>query len=162
MNVRRCILHTHDCHNTDQMKYSGQNINTYETSSAGDYANPEEFMKGSIASAWYEKEMKKASQKVIDLPQTSGGFAYLKSISHFMQLVQDNANEVGCALINFPQDGNKFTVFVCDYSLTTVANFPVYAVGPAASKCKTGNNPQFPGLCSINESVSPLDPRKAV
>lgn len=159
MNVRRCILHTHDCHNTDEMKYSGQNINTAQTTSAGDYENSDEFIKGSIESAWYG-EKKLASQDVIDLPETSG--KNLKSIAHFMQLTQDNANEVGCALINLPQNGNKFTVFTCNYSLASVSNFPIYAVGPAASKCKTGNNPQFPGLCSINESVNPNDPTKAV
>lgn len=43
-------------------------------------------------------------------------------------------------------------MLTCDYSLGNVPHAKVYVAGPAASGCKTGTNPQYPGLCTENET----------
>lgn len=43
------------------------------------------------------------------------------------------------------------TWLACDYSYGNMIGTPVYEAGSPASKCKTGNNSEYPGLCSKNE-----------
>lgn len=131
------------------MRYSGQNLN-YQAST-GDYANPAEFIDGSVT-VWYN-EKQSASQQNID--SCCGGPSLVTKIPHFLEVSLDKANQVGCAMANFPQNGNQITVFTCNYSFDIIEEQKVYVSGPAASECQTGTNPQFPGLCSINESIDP-------
>lgn len=74
-------------------------------------------------------------------------------IGHFTQLVRDEAYTVGCSIVQYHKEGWYTTLYACDYSLTNMLNSPIYTSSPniAGSGCKTGTNPQFNGLCSIQE-----------
>lgn len=72
-------------------------------------------------------------------------------------MVTDDAFQVGCAAVQFDQpDANGYvwtsTYYVCDYSRTNIYGSAVYVSGTTASACKNGTNPQYPGLCSVNEN----------
>lgn len=81
-----------------------------------------------------------------------------KPIGHFTQVVQDNSIEIGCGLIKWKQlKGTKLenvAYFVCNYAMGNMADQPIYVPGATASQCQTGNNPNYTGLCSLEEVVS--------
>jgi Cysteine-rich secretory protein family len=85
-------------------------------------------------------------------------FSSISRISHFAQMASDRINNVGCAMSRYSDKWNpsmKTSFFVCNYSFSTVYNEPVYQSGGAAERCRTGNNPQWSGLCSADEAVTP-------
>lgn len=65
--------------------------------------------------------------------------------------MKDSAHKVGCAISKFNEGKKRKSVIACNYSKSNIKNEPTYVEGPAASDCKTGSNPNFPGLCSIEE-----------
>lgn len=77
-------------------------------------------------------------------------------IGHFTTMISDDVYAVGCAAVQFDTVINNVdftsTYYVCDYSRASVYGWPVYKAGPTASECKTGTNPKFPALCSVNEN----------
>ncbi|KAL7042667.1 hypothetical protein ACKWTF_001240 [Chironomus riparius] len=139
LNVFRCKIE-HDCHNTDDMKHAGQNIFQGYDEDMG--ANSEV-----AVNAWYG-EISVSTQSDID-----NCCDYLRN-GHFTQVVRDKANRVGCAGGKFKYQGNDIVYVVCNYSF---GNYPskAYISGPPASKCKTGNNPNYPALCSSAEQIDP-------
>lgn len=71
---------------------------------------------------------------------------------HFTQIVRDASDRIGCAMSQYVKPGEWLTNYlVCDYAYTNLVGSAVYEVGPAASKCTTGPNPNFPALCSESE-----------
>lgn len=76
-------------------------------------------------------------------------------IGHFTVMVADKNNRVGCAVARFTQagqsGGQKTSLTACNYSYTNLSGLPIYRKGPVASECKTGTNPRYPALCSVNE-----------
>lgn len=44
------------------------------------------------------------------------------------------------------------TWVTCDYSHGVTIGSPIYEMGAPASKCNTGQNNKYPGLCSTNEN----------
>lgn len=73
--------------------------------------------------------------------------------AHFTQVVRDEAYKIGCAISRFSDPINKkpLSLITCNYAVTNLATFPVYEEGDAASGCKTGPHPNYPGLCSESE-----------
>lgn len=96
-------------------------------------------------------------------------------MGHFTQLVRDEAYAVGCALaqfkngrwfttlfawfvfehlfsLNFLHKLRLFTRLYSDYTLTNIQDNPIYEKSTKpASKCKTGVNKEYRGLCSTKE-----------
>lgn len=94
------------------------------------------------------------------------------SAGHFTQMACDRVTEVGecklyaicfsslslkvlkgCAMVKYTRSGWKTALITCDYSSANVMNFLIYSGGKTASKCSTGVNSKYPGLCSENETV---------
>jgi Cysteine-rich secretory protein family len=145
--VIRC-QYGHDCHNTPQFKYSGQNIN-FEANTGGS-ANFEEipnFIEQTINIWWNEKDM--ASQADID--NCCGS----TNIPHFLEMSADRVNQVGCAISQYTDYQGKKSYMVCNYSFTIILSQQVYVSGAPASQCQSGPNPNYPSLCSVNEIVDP-------
>lgn len=74
-------------------------------------------------------------------------------IGHFTQVVRDKAHAIGCAsskyLKEFENKEWNATLLVCNYSHNNpLIGDKVYVAGPTASACRTGTNPNYPGLCS--------------
>lgn len=78
-----------------------------------------------------------------------------RTSGHFTLLVANRANAVGCAIIHYQAGGaTPFASYlVCDYSFNNVGGQPIYVKGPSTSNCQTGSNPNYPGLCSVNENI---------
>lgn len=72
-------------------------------------------------------------------------------IGHFTQIVKDDAYKVGCSIAKFSNDGDRKTLLACNYAVSNIENWPIYEEGETASACKTGINPDFPALCSVEE-----------
>lgn len=74
------------------------------------------------------------------------------------QVVWASTTHVGCAAstgkTHDAQHDWNATWFACDFSYGNMVDSPVYEAGPAASKCKTGENPNYKGLCNIGETYT--------
>lgn len=79
-------------------------------------------------------------------------------VGHFTQFVRAKANKFGCAasssLTTLQGRDWRATWLACNYSFGNLITRPVYEAGPPASGCKTGNNPNLPGLCSSAEQYA--------
>lgn len=74
-----------------------------------------------------------------------------RKIGHFTQLARDEAFVMGCAMCQFERDFKFTTIFACDYSLSNIDDYPIYAVSEiAGSGCKKRNK-IYPGLCHVSE-----------
>jgi hypothetical protein len=49
----------------------------------------------------------------------------------------------------------KNQLFVCEYSTAPVIGRKIFVEGSPASSCKSGENPNYPGLCSPDEEIDP-------
>lgn len=74
-----------------------------------------------------------------------------KNIGHFIQIVKDSADRVGCALTKY-EDGKKKNMLVaCNYAVGDVVGDPVYTTGSPCSGCLSGCSSFYKGLCNSNE-----------
>lgn len=49
------------------------------------------------------------------------------------------------------QNGARKALIACNYAVGNIDGYPIYSDGETASDCQTGTNPDYPGLCSIDE-----------
>lgn len=73
-------------------------------------------------------------------------------------MVVDKTFRVGCGIIRFTRPDVPFVYVynvVCNYASIYALDAPVYEVGYPTSKCTTGKNPYYPGLCSTKEEYNP-------
>lgn len=131
----------HDkCRNTKEFKFAGQNL--------GYRANSKEFegissFTNNVIWAWYN-EIKFASPS--DISVCCGP---IDKIGHFLQIIQDQAKSVGCAVSQFVKGKMKYNLLACNYSITNMKSRPVYVTGPSASKCGSkGINSNYTSLCN--------------
>lgn len=90
---------------------------------------------------WYGKET-----NYTDIPfkiRHIGMFDYPPEL----QMISGNAVAMGCGMVK----GASYYFVACTYDSGIVSNEPLYEVGEVGSKCQTGMNPKYDGLCSINE-----------
>ncbi|KAM7350405.1 antigen 5 like allergen Cul n 1-like [Cochliomyia hominivorax] len=143
LNVLQCTMKHDKCHNTDDFKYSGQNlgVSTY-TGDVNDSARIKQFIQ-----MWYD-EKENVSQSIINkYPNNYKGPA----IGHFTVMMVDRNIRVGCAASVY---SNKY-LFACNYASTNMVGFPIYkSCNKPAVDCKTGTNPSYENLCSTSESYN--------
>ncbi|KAG5667676.1 hypothetical protein PVAND_015648 [Polypedilum vanderplanki] len=149
LNVRRCKFE-HDCHNTPQMKYSGQNI-YYSARTDAFEKNIGNFIDDAFQSWWDERKL--ASQENID-----SCCGPPMEIPHFLEVSSDRVNRVGCAISQYTSSQGKETLMTCNYSFQIITGQKVYVSGEPASECKTGSNPNYTALCSTDEEFDPNNP----
>lgn len=66
-------------------------------------------------------------------------------------MMADRNTHVGCAAATY----NNIYLLACNYATTNMIGFPIYAsCSSPGSSCSTGNNPQYPNLCSTSEVYS--------
>lgn len=146
-NARRCVYGHDKCRNTVTFPYAGQNIAmkwyygmTFTVSDLIPF----------FIDSWYS-EYKDANPNVIaKYPSSWSG----PQIGHFTQIVSDRTTRVGCAMVRFKEGQYTKDYIVCNYALTNIVNQPVYVSGKACSKCTTGCNAKYPGLCNTNENIA--------
>lgn len=150
-NVMQCKMEHDKCRKTKQFKTAGQNL--YQTCLTGGYPSTEESIKKSMTS-WFDEQKLLMSLKNINSLHSSKDVK--GAIGHFTQMLQAKAVAVGCAIAksiaNNPKYGEMNCIFIaCNYASGNMVEQPVYEIGPLGSKCKTGMNPKYPGLCSEQE-----------
>lgn len=141
LNVKQCQMAHDQCRNTFQFKSVGQNLG-FRANTMG-FEGLSTFLNGVIW-AWYN-EIKDASQSNID--QCCGGGNFTK-IGHFLQMVQDKATSIGCAVSRYTNGQWKTLLLGCNYSHGNLLSGAVYASGNATSGCPTSKNTKYPGLCN--------------
>lgn len=152
-NALKCEMVQYDnCRNTAKFKMVGQNIYREHTRP---FARPIKIVIDEAIQEWYDE-----CKYVTNLQEVerlgSSGVAFNK-ISHWAQLVQSKANRIGCSAVRFTgqEIRARATYMVCSYSAgSRFIDFPIFSFGPPASLCKTGENPNYPGLCSTDEDFS--------
>lgn len=148
-NVRRCDNEHDKCRNTPKYPSAGQNIATF--SFQGSKQSNDKIIQDFV-NDWFSEYANARPKHMDAYPEEYSG----KDIGHFTQIVADRATAVGCAMVRF-KDGEGWTTqnIVCNYAITNIEKQPVYVTGKACSKCTTGCNPLYPGLCKPEEKIVP-------
>lgn len=130
-----------ECRSSTKYPRAGQNL--FWTATTGSYKDVNFALTGAIKS-WFD-EYKDASQSDID--NCCGG-GRLSKIGHFLQVVQDRAVAIGCAVSRYTNGKWKTTLVACNYSYGNILNKHVYTTGRTASACPNGKNSVFTSLCN--------------
>uniref|UniRef100_A0A1Q3FN10 Venom allergen-1 n=1 Tax=Culex tarsalis TaxID=7177 RepID=A0A1Q3FN10_CULTA len=148
-NARRCVYGHDKCRNTVAFPFAGQNIAM--SSYYGQTFTVNELVTGFV-NDWFSEFKDANPSYTASYPSGYTGPA----IGHFTQIISDRTNRIGCSLVKYDTDGWTNQLFVCNYALTNMVGQPVYVAGSACSKCTSGCNAAYPGLCNVSENVSPI------
>lgn len=83
---------------------------------------------------------------------------FSEDYGHFAEMMVDRNSRIGCSIMRFTRPDYPYVYIynvVCNYASIYALDAPVYVKGRAASRCTTGKNPFYPGLCSTREQYSP-------
>uniref|UniRef100_A0A1Y9H2P4 Venom allergen-1 n=1 Tax=Anopheles dirus TaxID=7168 RepID=A0A1Y9H2P4_9DIPT len=147
-NARSCVNGHDECRNTQKFRFVGQNI-ALERHSRHSNDSFGELMRLEINSWW--REYNATTQAQLDrYPEDEPE----PPIGHFTQMASDRTWKIGCSAQHWHEE-NELTVFyfVCNYSFTNMIGQPVYVKGTPAARCITGQDGEYPGLCSKKEVI---------
>lgn len=149
-NVLQCKNQHDSCHKTKHFLYAGQNLQ------ASCYAPGHDSVQSAIEGAingWFDEYKVFPSQW---LHSFGNGHQQPHSmVGDFSQMVKDKAFALGCAIVksNSYHEKNWSCYFIaCNYATGNIGGAPVYEVGQMGSKCRTGMNHDYQGLCSPRET----------
>lgn len=141
--VLACNTAHDQCIQTPDIPRPGQNLCWFEGGNT-----PLQVMDMCMAMWFNEKDI--ASPEDIKSYKVSPGM-----IGHFTGMLQDRSDRIGCAIVKY-DNNNQFAV--CNYAFINFSSYRVYqkCSNPerVAKGCKTGPNPNYPGLCSEKEIVT--------
>ncbi|XP_049308689.1 scoloptoxin SSD976-like [Bactrocera dorsalis] len=152
LNLRTCILDHDSCHTTYRFQYSGQNLCGVVRD-----RNPNVNVSGIIEEVmglWFNEYPLIDSSYIRKFRVTK----YFEDYGHFAEIAVDRNTHVGCGIIRFTRPDVPYVYIynmVCNYASIYALDTPVYTVGQPGSRCLTGKNPYYPGLCSENEPINP-------
>ncbi|XP_017087809.2 antigen 5 like allergen Cul n 1 isoform X1 [Drosophila bipectinata] len=180
LNVKRCALVNDHCRNSEQFRNVAQVVaeggwqgaaSTPDTvanhpdphTTEEEYHTEDEVIKATLEQMF--AEYKECSMRdIIAFSPPSSRILHLrisKCIAYFTQLVRDSTTHVGCGILrqtkNTTNESGQWVPSVhqymtCNFVRSDDVNAPVYQSGDRpASDCRTGRNPVFLNLCSINE-----------
>uniref|UniRef100_A0A1Y9INH0 Venom allergen-1 n=1 Tax=Anopheles melas TaxID=34690 RepID=A0A1Y9INH0_9DIPT len=146
-NVRSCVYGHDECRNTALFRFVGQNIAIVRYS--GPRKSVLELLHEEIY-GWWSEANSTTQANLRRFPSEEP----LSQIGHFTQMVSDRTWKMGCAAQQWTEH-KVFNVlyFVCNYSFTNMVGEPVYVPGPPASRCATGEDKLYPGLCLKSERI---------
>lgn len=140
-NALKCQLAHDSCRDTARYKMAGQNIGVACRSRA--LSTKEEIH--NLIQSWYDEY-----KIVTNLEEVKRlGNTQTRGIGHWTQVVQSKVNRIGCSAIKFTR--SNCIVIGCNYNAGNLRGFPIFTFGAPASRCETGVNPHYPGLCNANE-----------
>lgn len=67
-------------------------------------------------------------------------------------MICDRVTEVGCAVAKYTQHLWNTILITCNYSSANILGYKIYSIRQTASKCETGKNAIYPGLCNELEN----------
>jgi hypothetical protein len=117
----------------------------YRANTAG-YEGVSSFI-SNVINAWYN-EVKDASAPDID-----NCCGVVAQIGHFLQMIQDQASFVGCAISRYSNGRWKVLLLACNYSYANILTQSVYTTGahaqaPASACGNKGRNNRYTSLCN--------------
>lgn len=147
-NAMKCKMTNDKCHRTAKYKQVGQNL--YELCSSSNYSPIDKVVEFAIKS-WFDEY-----HEISDLSEEHFvDNSSLAKSGRFLQVVKGNADRIGCSAVEYLDDRNyRCTVIGCNYNAGSIVDVPTYEIGPTASRCKTGVNPKYQGLCSEFEDYT--------
>lgn len=147
-NAMKCKMTEDKCHRTAKYKQVGQNL--YEICSSSNYSPIDKVIDFAIKS-WFDEY-----HEISDLSEEHFvDDSSLAKSGRFLQVVKSNADRIGCSAIEYHDVRNyRCTVIGCNYNAGSIVNVPTYEIGPTASRCVTGENPKYTGLCSEYEDYT--------
>ncbi|KNC32017.1 hypothetical protein FF38_10695 [Lucilia cuprina] len=146
LNVLQCKMKHDKCHNTDQFRYSGQNLASLGfTKSPNDTALIEKSIR-----LWYNEKSDVKQSYIDKYPKGYKG----PKIGHFTVMMADRNIRVGCAAATYSASGKgKAYLFACNYASTNMVKYAIYkSCDKPAADCKSGTNTSYKNLCSTSES----------
>ncbi|XP_058449993.1 antigen 5 like allergen Cul n 1-like [Malaya genurostris] len=146
-NARRCVYGHDKCRNTATLKTVGQNIARQYY--YGMNFTDTDLIKGFV-NAWYAEAANGNKDIIASYPDNYTG----PVVGHFTQVVADRATQIGCSLVSYITSPWTNQLFVCNYAITNIIGQPVYQTGTKCSKCTTGCNAKYDGLCSLKEVIN--------
>ncbi|XP_055911692.1 antigen 5 like allergen Cul n 1-like [Eupeodes corollae] len=151
LNLKTCNLDHDECYNTYRYRNSGQCL--YGLYSKRSHINMTNLLEQAVG-GWFSE------YNLIDSSYISSFRVekHFKEYGHFAEIVVDRNTHVGCAAIRFTRPDYPHVYIVniaCNYASIYALDTPVYRVGKPVSKCRTGRNPYYPGLCSKKEKYNP-------
>ncbi|XP_017836482.1 antigen 5 like allergen Cul n 1 [Drosophila busckii] len=152
LNVRTCKLDHDACHNSYRFANSGQNLCAVWRN-RNPHVNVTSLIEESLG-LWFN-EYDLIDSSYIDRFRVTKHF---EEYGHFVEMVVDKSAKIGCAILRFTRPDHTYGYVynvVCNYSSIYALDAPVYEVGRTASRCQTGRNPLYPGLCSTREHYDP-------
>lgn len=136
----QCEMKHDECRNTVKFKNVGQNLG-FRGSSAG-FEESSSFI-NNVIWAWYNEIALTNSADIETCPKD------ISQIGHFLQIVQDQATHVGCAISRYTQGKFKILLFACNYSYSNMKLKPVYVTGNPSCECGSkGRNSKYTSLCN--------------
>jgi len=148
-NVKQCLMKHDQCRNTPRHSSSGQNIGMFSYTGTKNSISKASIIRKLINMWW--REHNDANMNVINsYPSNWSG----KPIGHFTVMARESNNRIGCAGSTYSKNGKHYVLFTCNYATTNILNKPVYVAGSSTSGCRTGKNPNRPGLCSVQETYA--------
>lgn len=141
-NSAKCKMEYDHCHRTKRFEFVGQNL--YAIWGYPKFLSVEDAVRSSIE-AWYDEH--KLIAGVVCINEFGNAKCQSDKIRHFTQMIWDDASHIGCAVVK-----TASTYYItCNYSYGNMVNRPVYKVGRTGSKCISGLNLRYPGLCNERE-----------
>ncbi|SPP72729.1 antigen 5 like allergen Cul n 1 [Drosophila guanche] len=152
LNLKTCHLEHDDCNHSYRFRNLGQNlcgVDRYRSAPM----NVTNLVEQSLG-LWFGEHHVIDSSFIADFRVTSK----LEKYGHFVETVVDRNTHVGCAMMRFTNPKYPFLYIyntACNYASVYAIGVPVYSAGEPASECRTGTNPQYPALCSVQEKYNP-------
>ncbi|ALC49418.1 CG32679, partial [Drosophila busckii] len=148
-NVRQCAMKHDACRNTKQFKSSGQNLAIMSYTGNRNARTDEEMLAQSVTMWWNEyKDTTMAQMR--KYPSNYKGPA----IGHFTAMMQQTNMALGCAAARYKDATYHNFLVACNYATTNIIGRAVYTDGATASGCTKGKNPNYAGLCHVDEVFS--------
>ncbi len=148
LNVKKCEMKIDGCTDTANFRLVGQNL---AKSYSLVFESVESIITNVIQNQWYATKQYARQSDIDKFPMKMSN-----SFGTFTQMITEASIQVGCSIGYFADNSVwKQVVMCCNYARSNVIGTPVYVGGLKGSKCKSGVNPTFPGLCNITEVYNP-------
>nr|XP_016997449.2 uncharacterized protein LOC108057627 [Drosophila takahashii] len=145
-NVQDCTMKSDECRNTKKAIYAGQTVGYRALK--GKIPELEDILKD-ITGMWMRENSGTSMLDIMKYKEPEKG----PPKYNFVQMVLENAEFVGCAILQQTHNAWLQIFFTCNYGHAPVVGEPVYENGQTAGKlCKTGVNHDFVHLCSETET----------
>ncbi|EDW97868.2 uncharacterized protein LOC6537610 [Drosophila yakuba] len=151
-NVKDCVLRHDECRNTNFTQNAGQTVGYRGI--RGKVPELEDILRD-IIGVWMRENAGTSMVNIMKYNDLEDGSPKY----NFIQIVLENAEFVGCAIVQQSRNGWFQTFFTCNYGHAPVVGEPVYESGQqAAENCKSGVNPKYVHLCAESEVYKQVTP----